>query len=641
MNYYEVWVRSHRYQNRSVLTYQSQVTLGAGQLVMVPLQSADVPAIVIRKVSRPNFRCKSITHVLDAPPLPPQSLQLFRWLQAYYPAPIGPTTQLFVPERLPQIEPSNTTQTTAPAVALNEEQSTAVDQVTGPGSYLLHGRTGSGKTRVYAALADRVIRQGKSVIIMTPEIGLAPQLADNLESLLRQKPVVFHSKLTAKQRNEAWMQVLTASGPQIVVGPRSALFLPIRALGLIVLDEAHEPAYKQEQQPYYFAPRVAAKLGELHDAAVIYGSATPPVTEYYLATERRRPILELSQLAAGTAQKVETMVVDLKDRSQFSAGTPHISQPLVKAVEQSLRRGEQSLLYLNLRGTARVILCQQCGWQALCPNCDLPLTYHADKHQLLCHTCGHREASLTTCPVCGNAEIVFKSAGTKSIIDEVQRLFPQAVVRRFDADNTKAERLDQNFRELVSGKIDIIVGTQLLAKGLDLPRLSTLGVITADSGLTIPDFSAQERTFQLLQQVIGRIGRGHTEHAIAVIQAYDPASEIIRAVLKDDWKGFYNKQLLERQQFNFPPFCHLMKLAVRRSSPNSAEKAAANYASQLTAQFGRTLQVDGPAPAFREKQAGKYEWQLVLRAKQRSILLQVIDNLPSGWTYDIDPINLL
>jgi primosomal protein N' (replication factor Y) len=313
----------------------------------------------------------------------------------------------------------------------------------------------------------------------------------------------------------------------------------------------------------------------------------------------------------------------------------------VKAVEQALRRGEQSLLYLNLRGTARVILCQQCGWQALCPNCDLPLTYHADKHQLLCHTCGHRETSPTRCPNCGNTEIVFKSAGTKSIIDEVQRLFPQAVIRRFDADNAKAERLDQNFRELVSGKIDIIVGTQMLAKGLDLPKLSTLGVIAADSGLSIPDFSAQERTFQLLQQVIGRIGRGHTEHATAIIQTYDPASEIIRSVLKDDWRTFYEKQLAERRQFNFPPFCHLMKLAVKRSSPSSAEKAAADYATRLTVQFGNTLQVDGPAPAFREKQAGKYEWQLVLRAKQRSLLLQVIDDLPSGWTYDIDPINLL
>jgi primosomal protein N' (replication factor Y) len=641
MSYYEVWVRSHRYQNRAVLTYQSKETLSAGQLVMVPLQSTEVPAIVVRKVGRPSFRCKPITHGIDAPPLPPQSLQLFRWLQAYYPAPIGPTTQLFVPERLPQVDSMNTAQALASEIPLNQEQSAAVKQVTGPGSYILHGRTGSGKTRVYAALADQAIRQGRSAIIMTPEIGLAPQLAENLESLLQRKPIVFHSKLTAKQRSEAWMQVLTADGPQIIVGPRSALFLPVRSLGLIVLDEAHEPAYKQEQQPYYFAPRVAAKLGELHAATVIYGSATPPVAEYYLATERQRPILELSQLAVGTPSKVETTVIDLKDRDQFSPASPHISHPLVRAIEQSLRRGEQSLLYLNLRGTARVILCQQCGWQALCPNCDLPLTYHADKHRLLCHTCGHHEASPTACPVCGNAEIIFKSAGTKSIIDEVQRLFPQAVIRRFDADNTKAERLDQNFREVVSGKIDIIVGTQMLAKGLDLPKLSTLGVITADSSLTIPDFSAQERTFQLLQQVLGRIGRGHTEHATAIIQTYDPGSEIIRSVLKDDWRTFYDKQLLERRQFNFPPFCHLTKLAVKRSSQSSAEKAAATYAAELATQFGSTLQVDGPAPAFREKQSGKYEWQLVLRTKQRSTLLRVIDNLPSGWTYDIDPINLL
>ncbi len=644
MYFYEVWVRSHRYQNRSALTYRAEQRLGAGSLVRVPLQKETVYAVVVRSVTKPSFTCKPIVEILDLPVLPQASIELFRWLQAYYPAPVGPLTQLFVPSQVSLAASDDMPPAAAKAepVALNTEQIAALNRVTGSGTYVVHGRTGSGKTRLYAALAQQQFLKGKSVLILSPEISLTPQLVANLEQLLAKKAIVLHSKLTAKQRAEAWTKILMSKAPLLVIGPRSALFAPIKHIGLIVIDEAHEPAYKQEQQPYYYAPSVAAKLAQLHAATLVLGSATPPVSEYYLAQQRQRPIIELTKLAAGEKAVVDKVVVDIKDRGQYTQKSPHISDPLIQAIRQTLARGEQSMLYLNRRGTARLSLCQNCGWQAVCPHCDIPLTYHGDSHSLLCHTCGIRQVSHTSCPVCGHTDIILRSAGTKAIAEEAARLFPEARIQRFDTDNLKAERFEQHFANIQQGNVDILVGTQLLAKGLDLPRLSTLGIVLADSSLSIPDFTAQERTYQLIQQVMGRIGRGHTAQATAVIQTYNPDSPTLHAALSGDWQAFYNRELAERKQFLFPPFCHLLKLVCKRKSSSAAEKAAGTFAKKLREIFGESLIIDGPTPSFHEKSGGYYHWQLVLKANNRSTLLTVIDQLPaSGWQYDIDPINLL
>jgi primosomal protein N' (replication factor Y) len=644
MYFYEVWVRSHRYQNHSPLTYSSTQQLVAGSIIQVPLQKQTVAAIVFREVSKPQFACKPIIELVDVPALPASSLALFRWLQAYYPAPVGPVTQLFLPSHTIK----NTSHDSPPApqltqpIKLNDEQTAAFQAINGSGTYLIHGRTGSGKTRLYAALAQQQLAQRRSVLICSPEISLTPQLVSNLEELLGRKSFVLHSKLTPKQRSDAWANIACATEPVVVIGPRSALFSPIHSLGLIVLDEAHEPAYKQEQQPYYYAPRVAAKLAQLHEAVLILGSATPPVSEYYLAEQKQRPILALHANAAGQEVSVQRTIVDIKDRNSFTNKSPHLSDPLIQAIKLALERGEQSMLYLNRRGTARLSLCQNCGWQAQCPHCDIPMTYHGDSHTLVCHTCGIKESAPTVCPVCAHADIVLRTAGTKAIADEAIRLFPEAHVQRFDTDNLKSERFEQHYKNVQQGNVDILVGTQLLAKGLDLPHLTTLGIILADSSLSIPDFTAQERTYQLIQQVMGRIGRGHVDHATAVVQTYNPDNLTLRAALDNDWQTFYTREIAERRQFNFPPFSHLLKLVCKRKSAAAAEKAAIKLADEFTHEFGNNLQVDGPTPAFHEKSGEYYHWQLVLRARRRSTLLTALAHVPaSGWTYDIDPINLL
>jgi primosomal protein N' (replication factor Y) (superfamily II helicase) len=276
----------------------------------------------------------------------------------------------------------------------------------------------------------------------------------------------------------------------------------------------------------------------------------------------------------------------------------------------------------------------------MCPHCDLPLTYHGDQHTLRCHVCNHHEQAPAACPSCGHPDIVFRAVGTKAITDDISRLFPGARVQRFDTDNTASERFEKHFGAVHAGDIDILVGTQMLAKGLDLPRLSTLGIITADTSLAMPDFSANERTYQLLSQVLGRVGRGHIA-GHAVIQTYQPDHPAIAAAISGDWDSFYRSELESRRLFNFPPFVYLLKLTVRRTSIKTAEQAANDFANEIR-KAKLKVEIDGPAPAFHEKFQNKYQWQLVLKAKDRNQLLEVIKLLPSsGWSYDIDPIDLL
>jgi primosomal protein N' (replication factor Y) len=416
------------------------------------------------------------------------------------------------------------------------------------------------------------------------------------------------------------------------------LFSPIQKPGLIVLDEAHEGAYKQEQAPHYQTGRAAAYLAGLSRSSLVLGSATPSISDYYLAEQKNKPIVTLQHLARpNDYAESKITVVDRKDHSLFSR-SPFLSLELIAAIETALARDEQSLLYLNRRGTARLILCENCGWQATCPHCDVPLTYHGDHHELRCHSCSYHTASPGSCPACKHPNILFKTAGTKAVVDEIERLFPNARVARFDTDNLKAERFEQHYDAVKRGDVDVLVGTQLLAKGLDLPRLSTLGVLLADTSLYMPDFSAEERTFQLISQVLGRIGRGHVAGR-AVIQTYHPDHPVLVAALAGDYERFYRSELVSRQRFMFPPFCYLLKLTVRRASIKAAETAAGKLYDEIAGHY--KVLVEGPAPSFYERFQNKYQWQLVVKARDRSELLKIIAALPANWSYDIDPLDLL
>ncbi len=634
---------SATYHKNEPLTYSSNTELALGAIVAVPLRSKEVIGIVVAVVTKPGFAAKSIITAPDLPALPPELVELLNWMRSYYPAPLGIIAQLFMPNALPK-KPAPLGQPSQPPVVatlppLTKDQQDALRKITARGLHMLHGETGSGKTRVYLELALRSLARNKSSIILTPEIGLTSQLAETFRSVLGDRVAVVHSGLTEAKRQQTWQTLLVRKEPSIVIGARSALFSPLPNVGLIVVDEAHETAYKQDQAPYYHATSVAAKLAELHGATLVIGSATPLVRDYYVAKEKNRPIVRMTQIAAGSVSEDRRItIVDLKDRSKFTK-SPYLSNDLLQAIHASLQGQEQSLLFLNRRGTARVVFCETCSWQAVCPHCDLPLVYHGDHHSMRCHSCSHKAPAPLSCPTCKGADIVFKSVGTKAIADEVHRLFPGAKVMRFDTDNKKSERLESHYSAVRAGGVDIIVGTQTLAKGLDLPKLGLVGVIMADTSLYFPDFSAQERTYQLLSQVLGRVGRGHMEGS-AIIQTYSPDSALIKSVTTKDWSTFYNNELEERRQFLFPPFCYVLKLSCKRALSSNAQKAAENLIAKIRS-HNYNVVIEGPAPSFHEKIQNKFVWQLIVKSKRREHLTSIINSLPSGWSYDIDPMNLL
>lgn len=648
MPYVYVQVASNKYHGSEPLTYEAPSPLPVGTIVTVPLRSFRAPGIVVGNTTeKPPYTVKPITSVLQAPPVPSRTLQLITWLGEYYPSPSGSVVSQFVPtspilfkQEITPTEPLKNVQSQeTPLPPLTQGQTDIVEAVRKtPGiTCLIHGDTGTGKTRIYTELAQDALDAGQSVIILTPEIGLTSQLTHNLLSLTA--PVItFHSNLTEKQRRTLWLQILHNDQPRVIVGPRSALFVPLDNIGLIIVDEAHDNAYKQDQAPRYHALRVAAKLAQLHNARLILGTATPLISEYYFMQAKKLPIFRLTEIARGPATDSQITVVQASNRDNYSRHS-YLSDELIKQLDQTLQSGEQSLIFLNRRGTARIVLCENGDWQALCPSCDIPLTYHGDLHEMRCHTCGHREPPVSRCPVCKSTDIVFRSIGTKALTEALQNLFPEARIQRFDTDNLKAERLEQHFEDVQSGAIDILVGTQMLVKGLDLPNLALVGVVAADSSLYFPDYTAEEQTFQLLTQVIGRVGRGHRQGKI-VIQTYYPNSKALQAATTKDWDTFYASQLDERLQHHLPPYYHMLKLTTARSSRAKAQQAAETLKNSLCA-LRLPIEIVGPAPGFYEKHRTTYQWQLIVRAKKRSHLLTVVKELPSQWTHDLDPLNLL
>jgi primosomal protein N' (replication factor Y) len=643
MYFYEIWVSSQRYHGDKPLTYSSEESLMSGAVVTVPLGKQAVLGIIFKPVSKPDFATKPITKVVSTTSIPEQLLKLHTWLMDYYPGPSGLITQLFLPSSLgtnarakKENEPS--TETSIKLPKLTDEQTAVIGKIQAhKGSFLLHGETGSGKTRVYIELAKTTFKEKKSVLVLTPEIGLTPQLVNTFEQTFPDQVITVHSTQTPAERRDSWLRIHQSDHPLVVIGPRSALFTPLKDIGLIVVDEAHDSAYKQEQMPYYQATRVAARLGFLHDARLVLGTATPLVHDYYTFTAKDLPILRMKETATASSES-SVEVVDLKDREQFTR-SPWLSNALIRQIEAALNNNTQSLVFLNRRGTARLVICQNCGWQAMCPRCDLPLTYHGDHHHLRCHTCGYTTTPPAICPTCSSSDIKFKSVGTKTIVDEVTRLFPKAIVQRFDSDTKKADRLEQHYDAIKEGKIDILVGTQMLSKGLDLPRLAVVGVVVADTSLYFPDYTAEERTFQMLQQVMGRVGRGHTKGQI-VVQSYYPDSPTIQAAVQKNYDAFYEAQLKERELYRFPPYYFVLKIGVDRASQSAASKVAQDLSASLL-KAGLAIELSGPSPAFVEKNAGRYHWQIIVKAKQRSELIKAIKMLPKNCSYDIDPSNLL
>lgn len=631
--------------NEPAFTYSSPNPLAIGTIVRVSVGKKMLTGVVIRRVTqKPSFAVKPVEEILVSTPLPEPLIKLAQWLSAYYATHMAVVLQTLLPAGLHKQRRELKKVAVHPKrarinIVLNEAQQSAVNTIhtTQNSTMLLHGVTGSGKTQVYIEAAKNQAAQGRSSIVLVPEIALTPQLvaefANHFSNL-----IVTHSGLTEAQRHQAWLKVLTANEPIVVIGPRSALFMPVAKLGIIVVDEAHEPSYKQEQAPRYSALRAATMLANYHEhGRTVLGSATPSIADYYLATSTNSPILELPEPAVKSAP-VEAEVIDLKKKDEFKRHR-FFSNALLARIEQTLAEGQQTLLFHNRRGTAPTTICEHCGWLAECPTCFLPLTLHADKHILRCHVCNYHMPVPPSCPVCHEPTILFKGIGTKLIEAEITKLFPKARIARFDADTHESEAVHNRYQELYDGDIDILIGTQMLAKGLDLPKLRTVGVVQADSGLVLPDYQADERVFQLLYQVMGRVGRG-TLPGHVVIQTFQPEHPTIQAAIARNYQAFYESELQKRRQGRFPPFRFLLKLSCSYKTEMGAVNASVKMAKALRADYPN-IEVLGPTPAFYERLGGMYRWQLVVKAAHRADLVKIAATTPAGWQADLDPISLL
>ena len=645
MNYYLVAPSKAFRQDENQLTYESEDTLKVGQIVSVPLGKQSALGIITKKVAKPEFPTKAISSVLYETPLPAHLVKAILWLAEYYRCPLSSVVQAALPRgitknRRKSAEIANDLYNPNQENPLSPAQKRCIKELTDnkANTLLLHGITGSGKTNIYIALAKSVLAEGKSVILLVPEIALTSQLVRNFQQYF-EHVTLLHSEQTEAVRHQLWQRTLETEGPQLIIGPRSALFAPVRELGLIIIDEAHEPAYHQDQNPKYSALRLASQMSR-----TILGTATPLISDFYLC-KQHDAIISLDELAVKSDKHAQIHTIDFKDRAQFTKNR-FISDQLIASIQGSLNRNEQSLIFHNRRGTAPMTICDHCGWQALCPNCFLPLVLHADKYQLRCHTCGRNFPVATACPECGNASIHHKGFGTKLIADELARLFPNAKIGRFDADTAADEKLNRVYQEVHDGAYDIIVGTQMLAKGFDFPKLSTLGIIQADANLSLPDFSSEERSFQLLTQVIGRANRGHQDSNI-FIQSYQPNNEIIRFATNGDYAGFYDYLLKKRQAAKLPPFTFLLKLSITYKT----EAATVKNTQKLFKQINQIIKENDikqvaltpPMPAFHERANTGYTWQLVVKAKSRKDLITIFNGLDKTKElhYDFDPYTLL
>lgn len=671
------------------LTYSSDLKLLPGQLVLIPLGKRTITGIVLKKVPQVDFPTKPITRLLHPYPIPDYLLKSILWLSRYYLTPLPATANLIIPSNIAargaikapaapvQPSTSNTalTQPSAsktpptasqapqtanslklPLIPLNSAQKTALKalQEASGATRLLRGVTGSGKTNIYLKMAAETLQQGKSTILLVPEIALTSQLVQIFQQTFGNCITLIHSNQTLVERRKTWLHLLETTGntpktldfdeknrPQIIIGPRSALLTPVANLGLIIIDESHESAYYQENSPRYSALRLASFIASTLKIPCIQGTATPNITDFHLA-RTHHSLVELSEKAKSTAITPDVSIVDLKDRMNFVKNR-YFSDQLLTAIENNLQDEHQTLIFHNRRGSSPLTICEECGWQALCPECYLPMILHADGYLLSCHICGHEEKVPSSCPQCHHPGIIHKGFGTKLLESELSQLFPKAKIARFDGDNSKKNGLADLYDDVKSGKINLLIGTQTLARGLDLPHLATVGIVQADSGLSLPDFAAEERAYDLLTQVIGRVGRGHLDRAQVVVQTYQPDHPVIRTAITADYQAFSAYLLKKRREQQLPPFTYLGRLAITyKTEKTTLTKIRTAHAtlSKFAATTPSPLIISPPMPAFHERTNRGFTWEIILKSTSREVLRTALAPF-ANFHIELDPPSLL
>lgn len=575
-------------------------------------------------------KTKPILDVIDKEPiLNNEMLRLTKEISDYYMCSWGEAIDAAIPSSIkkgktqirarvredsPEITPSIKLKPT-------HEQQKALDTIfksideTRHDVFLLYGITGSGKTEVYLQAISRLLEKGKGCIVLVPEISLTPQAVERFKSRFHERVAVFHSRLTAGQKYEEWKK-LKNGDCHIVVGARSAIFSPVKDLGLVIVDEEHDTSYKQQDVPRYNAVDVAIMRAKLNNAAVILGSATPLLESYYKAKDKEYKLLQLKERIEKRPLP-QVKVLDMRQElMQRKRRRIIFSRILVESMEKILKEGQQAILFLNRRGFSTYANCKKCGYVERCKKCNVALNYHSDKKKLVCHYCNYQKEPVQICPSCKGGYIDYFGFGTQRVESELHRYFPASSISRMDTDATRKRQSHRMIlKDFSEGRTDILIGTQMVAKGHDFPRVTLVGVVSADTALNLPDFRAGERTFQLLTQVAGRAGRGFMPGNV-IIQTYVPDNYTIVSAMHHDYKDFYKKEIALRRELMLPPFSHIIYLTLRSYKEDRAKKCAEDLARHLLKRrYNSLIELQGPTPAFVYRLRRQFRWNIILKVK--------------------------
>jgi len=638
--------------------------LRPGQLAEISFGSRRITGVIssfeMHRLPKETKGMKELTGLLEAAPVfSEKSLALASWLAEYYVVSLGLVLKAMLPKfaKNPKEPPMRGFEKYNPDFVLTEQQRIAVSQISAAvgkcQTFLLFGVTGSGKTEIYMQTIERVLESEKQVIMLVPEISLTTQAVERFARRFGIKNLaILGSQLTDSERTYMWREIREKKR-NIIIGPRSAIFAPVQDLGLIILDEEHDSSYKQfDQNPKYSARSVALKLSELWSCPLVLGDATPSVETFYAAVSGSKPQATLLTLPYRIKADVGLPRVKIIDmREELKGGNVSIfSDALKYAILDNLRKKKQVLLFLNRRGAATFVMCRDCGHVETCTVCAVPLVYHLSNKKLICHHCGRRAEPPAACPACHGLRIKYFGLGTQMVEHELKKLLQLEPdmksaprVERMDRDSTAAVGTGPKLYEAwKDGKIDILIGTQIVSKGWDVANVGLVGVISADTTLHLPDFRSNERTFQVLTQVAGRTGRGD-DHGDVILQTYNPDNFAIKTAKMHDYESFYKIEIAERNKFGYPPFSRLVKLTIKNPSQQKAQALALETAKDLLARRDFPAEILGPVPAFLPKIQNQYQMRIILKTRQEDTgaLFQLLKDLPGYVDIDVDPETIL
>ena len=632
-----------------------------GKRVHIPFRNSKRIGYIVKIEDRPVVKDpRPLIDIIDEEPVFTQELiELAGWIKDNYFCSWGEALEAMIPGPLKRGKTSMTSRIkeeapevvpTLPHVP-NPEQKRVLDEVNrclDEGRhevFLLHGITGSGKTEIYLQAMENVMAKGRSGVVLVPEISLTPQTVERFSSRFGDMVAVFHSRMLQSARFAEWKRIREGAA-RMVVGPRSAVFSPFSRPGIFIVDEEHEPSYKQEDVPRYHAREVAIHRARAAGAPVILGSATPSLESYYKASKGEYRLVTLTQRIK-EKELPRVKLVDMRLEFDTRVGKTVVSRIMEESLRKDVSKKQQALIFLNRRGFSTFVMCRKCGHVLKCPKCDSPMVFHQAKKELVCHYCNRRVDPPEICPACEEDYLMYKGTGTQKVENELKKILPQASIARMDSDAmSKRGAHDKVLRRFKEHEIDVIVGTQMIAKGLDFPKVTLVGVVSADANLNLPDFRSGERTFNLITQVAGRAGRGDLGGEV-VVQTFTPEHYAIRLAARHDYNGFFSEEIRTRRELGFPPFVSLVKITLRARKEENVMKSAEKLAGVLRSKIPG-IELLGPAPAPMAKLRGYYRWNILIKAQDREEINRKLRSALKGFrkgtgviiAVDVDPMSM-